>query len=142
METTYTKLGNLVNDTFTVVEAGGYKWKMWNNETKKMEMSDDYQKGFQKKYTVKTDKGILDLGSGQLASLLEAVYYQGEADIRNKTFAVKSNGKTGMDIRYFFNPVRASQQSHSDNEPDMDKPFSLDSIKTSDDSIDLSSIPF
>lgn len=103
---TYTKLSNLVNDEFTVVEAGGWTFKRWNNEARRMEVSEQYQEGFRKMYTIKTDKGTLDLGSGQLGNLLEIAYYKGTADINGKTFAVKSNGKTGMDIRYFFNLKR------------------------------------
>jgi hypothetical protein len=45
-----------------------------------------------------------------MATLLEAVCNKGEADINNKIFEVKSNGKTGIDIRYFFNPVRQERE--------------------------------
>jgi len=103
---TYTKLSSLVGDTFTVEKAGGFQWKRWDNESKKMLISEQYQEGFQKKYTIDTDKGRLDLGSGQLSSLLEGFYSKGVSDINGKTFSVKSNGKTGMDIRYYLNPVR------------------------------------
>ncbi len=106
----YTKLGNLVDDQFTVSKAWGYTWKKWDNENSKMLMSDEWQEGYQKKYQLDTDKGTLDLGSGQLASLLEAVYKDGKADINGRTFKVKSNGKQGMDIRYFFNVVQGEPQ--------------------------------
>ena len=107
---TYTKLGNLVDDQFTITKAWGYTWKKWDNENSKMLMSDEWQEGYQKKYQLDTDKGTLDLGSGQLASLLEAVYKDGKADINGRTFKVKSNGKTGMDIRYFFSAVQGEPQ--------------------------------
>lgn len=105
----YTKLSALVNDSFTIKEVGGYVWKRWNPQTSKMEVSDSYVEGYRKIYPVTTDKGQLDLGSGQLGSILEAAFYQGKADLIGKTFAVKSNGKMGMDIRYFFNPVKPNE---------------------------------
>lgn len=126
---TYTKLGNLVDDQFTVEKAWGYTWKKWDQNEGKMLMSDEWQEGYQKKYQLDTDKGTLDLGSGQLASLLEAVYKDGKADINGRTFKVKSNGKTGMDIRYFFNVVQSQ-----DIVP-------TDVIDVADD-FDMSQIPF
>lgn len=105
MEKKYTKLSALVGSTFTVEKAGGYTFKKWDNEAKKMLVSERYEQGFRKIYSLETDKGYLDVGPGQLSSLLEATYKQGKADINKVTFEVKSNGKTGMDIRYFFNVV-------------------------------------
>lgn len=109
-KTTYTKLKDLVDDQFTIEEAYSFKWKMWSPDTKRMLVSDDYMEGYRKVYAVKTDKGVLDLGPGQIGNLLEAVYYKGDANLINKTFKVKSNGKTGMDIRYFFNPVKTTDK--------------------------------
>lgn len=105
----YTKLSELVNDSFTVEQAGGFTWKRWNNEARRMEVSDQYQEGYRKMYTIDTNKGRMDLGAGQLGNLLEIAYSKGVADINGKTFNVKSNGKSGMDIRYFFNMVREPQ---------------------------------
>jgi len=106
----FTKLSNLVNNTFRVEKVWGYKWKMWDESQRRMLMSDSWQKDYKKAWQVDTDKGSLDLGSGQMATLLEAVCNKGEADINNKIFEVKSNGKTGIDIRYFFNPVRQERE--------------------------------
>ncbi len=102
----YTKLSSLVNGTFTIQKFNGYKWKMWDNVEKKMLISDTWQKDYRKVYQVETDKGLLDLSANQTGILLEAVVRNGIADLNNQTFQVKSNGKTGMDIRYFFNVVR------------------------------------
>ena len=129
---TYTKLSNLVNDTFTVTEAFGYQWKRYNAEVKRMEISEQYAEGFRKMYTINTDKGRMDLGAGQLGQLLEGVYQKGVADINGRTFSVKSNGKTGMDIRYYINPVR-------DNAPKQD---TLPKHEDVEKQIDLADIPF
>jgi len=100
----YVKLSELVGGNFTVNKVLGYKYKMWDNDNRKMIVSEVKQEGFRKLYQVETDKGILDLGTGQMGNLLEPVFHDGLADINLRTFDVTSNGKTGMDIRYFFNP--------------------------------------
>jgi len=115
MEKEYTKLSNLVNGTFTINKMFGYKWKMWDNTEKKMLVSDIWQKDYRKIYGAETDKGILDLSASQMGVLLETVSKNGEANLNGRTFQVKSNGKTGMDIRYFFNAVH-------DNHNQIEKP--------------------
>lgn len=126
----FVKLSELINNTFTVENGGKYVWKMWDQANKKMLMSDTYQQGYRKIYGLQTDKGILDLGSGQLSTLLEATYKNGTADINGVTFEVKSNGKTGMDIRYFFNVVKGVKKAESveDEDDGLDDPISLDDI--------------
>ena len=104
----FTKLSALVDDKFTITGVDEYTWKMWDSENKKMLVSRDFVKGYRKVYPVTTDKGALDLGSGQIGSLLESTFYKGKSDLVNKTFSVKSNGKTGMDIRYYFNVVKSA----------------------------------
>lgn len=114
---TYTKLSALIDDDFTVTAVDRYTYKKWDNEAKKMIMSHEWQEGYRKLYPVTTDKGKLDLGSGQIGSLLEAVMKDGRSDLINRTFHVKSNGKQGMDIRYFFNPVK------NESDQSIDDPF-------------------
>jgi len=130
MEKKYTKLSDLVDSTFTIKKAWGFTWKKWDAESKRMLTSDRYEQGFRKVYSLETDKGNLDVGSGQLSALLEAVYRNGVADINNRSFAVKSNGKTGMDIRYYFNPVKTETVQAKIEDDEYDKP------------VDLSGIPF
>lgn len=108
-EKKFTKLSELVDNDFTVERAYGYQFKMWDATAKRMLVSETYEQGYRKIYSLDTDKGKLDLGSGQLSSLLEATYKNGKADINGVTFHVKSNGKTGMDIRYYFNKVRDAE---------------------------------
>lgn len=102
----YTKLSALVGDTFTVEKAYGFTWKKFDPESKRMLISETYEEGYRKIYSLDTDKGKLDVSGSQLGNLLEGTYKNGEANIVGRTFAVKSNGKTGMDIRYFLNPVK------------------------------------
>jgi len=126
---TYTKLSNLVDQDFTITKAGGYQFKKWDDQAKRMLVEERYVEGYRKLYTIDTDKGRMDLGSGQLANLLEAVYKNGQADINGKTFHVKSNGKSGMDIRYYFNAVQAPKPVGGVDE-EMEQ------------ELDMSSIPF
>lgn len=109
-ETQYTKLGALVGRNFTVKDVKDPKYKKWDTQSGKMVVSDTWQEGYRKLYSVETDRGIMDLGSGQLASLLEATFKNGKADIVGQTFHVKSNGKSGIDIRYYFNLVKQEQE--------------------------------
>jgi len=134
-----TKLSNLVNDTFTVLEVKGYGYKKWDAESHKMLFSRDFEKGYRKVYTVVTDKGTLDLGATQFGTLLEGISKNGKADIIDWSFTVKSNGKTGMDIRYFFNPVwnKPVQEGNGNSAPLPDN----SNIDVNEE-IDLSEIPF
>lgn len=106
----YIKLSDLVGSEFTVETVWGFSYKKWDNEARKMLSSPTYEKGYRKLYQVGTDKGKLDLGSGQMGNLFEGVQHAGQANIIGATFSVKSNGKSGMEIRYYLNPVRADQE--------------------------------
>lgn len=128
MDKKFVKLSSLVNDTFTVKEMGGYTFKLWDNEQRKMLTSDTYVKGYRKIYTAETDKGTLDLGAGQLGNLLEAVFTKGKADLIGKTFEVKSNGKSGLDIRYFFNVKKNIEPGYEQEPVDVNEPINLDDI--------------
>lgn len=108
-ENKYIKLSDLVNATFTVDKVWGYQYQMWDNTEKKMLRSDKWQKGYTKTYNLETDKGKLTLRANQLANCLEAVVKDGVADLNGQTIQVKSNGKSGMEIRYFFNAVRPTE---------------------------------
>lgn len=134
-ERTFTKLSLLVNDSFTIEKVNEYVFKRFNPQTMKMETSQDWQKDFQKKYPTLTDRGELDLSAAQLASLLEACSYGGKADVVGKTFEVKSNGKTGIEIRYFFNVVKDKEVRTE--ESDKDEVYDIEGER-----IDPSEIPF
>lgn len=115
MENNFTKLSELVNSQFTIKKVFPPTWKMWDKASGKMLVSHSPEKGYRKLYGTDTDKGKLDLGTGQIGSLLEAVFDDGRADLNGVTFLVKSNGKSGIDIRYFFDVVE-----------DKDEPFQIE----------------
>lgn len=110
-DTQYTSLKALTDDSFTVKSVDkDVIYKKWDDAEKKYVTSDGPEKGFSKKYVVQTDKGQLELGIQQFGSLLEATFSDGKADVNNKTFEVKSNGKTGIDVRYFLNLTTPGRQ--------------------------------
>lgn len=110
-DTKYIKLVDLVDNSFTVEKVFYPQYKMWDNDAKRMLISDRWEKGYRKIYGVVTDKGTLDLSSNQIGTMLESVSKGGEAKITGRTFNVKSNGKTGMDIRYYINPLKEERQT-------------------------------
>jgi len=143
----YIKLGALVGQVFTINKVGGYQFKMWNPQTNKMDVSDTWQQGFQKKYQVETDKGKLELSSSQLSQLLEGVVKDGVADINGRSFMVKSNGKSGMEIRYFLNPATSQPKQGSMIDPEVKAKLEAQRpeqppVDQLEEEIDLSSIPF
>ena len=140
MDKKFTKLIALVGDSFTVEKSYGWKYKKWDPVSKKMLVSERYEQDFQKRYTLETDKGILDLGSGQLSALLEAVYKDGAANIIGRTFNVKSNGKVGMEIRYYFNAEKVSKERPSLREK-WDATRGVEDLEPVTDA-DLADIPF
>lgn len=137
----YTKLSEVAGKTMTIKAVKGYAWKYWSNADRRMITKPEYFEGASKKYQVDTDKGLLDLGTGQIGNLLEAVFKDGQADLNGKTFKIESNGKTGMDIRYYFSEVKDFQSEPSRiKSQEVDPPEGFEDVKEEDD--DLSSIPF
>lgn len=124
----FIKLVDLVDGTFTVEKVWGYKFKLWDSENKKMLSSDTWVKGYRKVYNLQTNMGGLDVSAGQFANMLESVSKNGVADVNGRTFAVKSNGKTGMDIRYYINPTKDPVQTDKVEEVVDDEPINLDDI--------------
>jgi hypothetical protein len=104
-KTQYTSLKQLVDSEFTVEKVYGYQWKKYDPESKRMIISEKWEKDYNKVYGIVSDKGTLDVSAGKLGEMLEKASKHGEANILGKTFSVKSNGKEGMDIRYYLNLV-------------------------------------
>lgn len=134
-ERQYTSLKKLVGEEFTVLAVKGYQWKKYDPDSNRMIVSEKYEQGFSKKYGIETNKGFMDISAGQLGNMLEGVQKNGISDLRDKTFSVKSNGKEGMEIRYYVNPVYGAPQTEKPAvEPQRasqdvdDEPISLDDI--------------
>lgn len=143
----YTKLGALVNSQFTITKAEGYVWKMYDPQQGKYLTSESWQEGYDKRYKLQTDKGILELSKAQMSQLLEGVVREGVSDINGKTYSVKSNGKTGNEVRYWLNPTKR-EEVKSIQDPEVrakleaNRPAIGGVDQEMEDEIDLSSIPF
>lgn len=125
----FVKMSSLVDGQFTITGIQGFKYKMWDPGAKKMQVMNEPTKGFRKVYQVETDKGILDLGTGQIGAVLEALLSVGTGEVKlfGSTVSVKSNGKTGMDIRYFFDGVDETPERTPTDE-EVDEPVDLTDI--------------
>lgn len=115
----FEKLSNLVGETITVEKVLDFQWKMWDAANNKMLVSDNWQQGYQKRWQVVTDRGQIDMSQSQVANMLEAVSHAGQSNIIGCTFSVKSNGKTGKEIRYFLNAVRTAPSQQEEMTEDM-----------------------
>lgn len=146
----YIRLKDLVGSEFKVEEVYNYQWKKWDTEAKQMLVSDSYEQGYRKVYTINSDKGKFDISASQIGNMLEGVSKKGEANIVGRTFTVKSNGKDGMEIRYYINPVKeergespaweARRQQFEERKVEQ---AGLDVAETDiPDKVDLSEIPF
>lgn len=125
----YTKMSNLVDKDFTVQKVNGYKWKKWDNVARTMLTSDTYVPEHSKKYEIETDKGKMDVSQSQLGSMLEGVSKDSMSTIIGATFHVKSNGKTGVEIRYYINPVfNAPKKEVEEDTTDYDAPLNVDDV--------------
>jgi hypothetical protein len=104
---------------FTIESFKGKKYKKWDAENKRMLESPTWQDGYRLMYRFEATEGILELSKSQVGEMCASVLDQyGRANLSGVTFLVKTNGKTGMDIRYFFNPVK--KEDHVEEEIDVD----------------------
>lgn len=110
----YTKLSALIDSEFTIDKVYGYKFKKWDTDSGRMLSEDNWFEGARKVYQVETDKGTLDLSESQLGTIMVKVSHAGASDVIGCTVAVKSNGETGINIRYFLNPVKTAVRSSED----------------------------
>lgn len=120
----FTKLSKLVDSEFTIERVHGFKYKAWNPQESKMVINDEWFEGARKLYQVDTDKGTLDLSEGQLGTIFAKSQQNGKSDVIGVTVGVKSNGKTGIDIRYYLNALK--QKPVKTQESDDDRYFGYD----------------
>lgn len=112
--------------TFTVIAVRGFVWKSWSKELNKMEESPIPKKGFTKKWSLETDKGVLEISQSNMGTLLELCLRGTVSDLTNETFKTRTNGLTGLDIRYWFDRVPKPVEDEvivRDEEPLQDMPF-------------------
>ena len=113
----YVKLKDLVNRQFTIQEVKGFSYKLWDQAQKTMLFSPTFVKGYRKIWALETSEGTLDVSASQLGTMLESVCYNGNSVLKGKSFEVKSNGKEGQEIRYFFNLREQPKEMPQANTP-------------------------
>lgn len=104
-ESPYVGTKDLVGEEFTVLNVQKRKYRLWDSSNNKFLVSDSPKRDYQAFWLVETDKGQWSASAAQIGQLLTAVEEEGIADILDKTFSCDSNGKSGMEIRYFFDLV-------------------------------------
>ena len=97
-------MSNLVGKTFVFKSILQGQFKKWDNENKTMLTRSTWDDGYRWVFTIETDQGQLDIGTGQLGMILKAFFDKETltSNIKNGIVEVKSNGKTGLEIRYYF----------------------------------------
>lgn len=134
----FIKMSNLVGSQFVFKSILKGQFKKWDDENKTMLTRDTWDAGYRFVITVETDKGQLDIGEGQLGTMLKAFFDKDTctSNIKNGIVEVKSNGKTGQDIRYFFN--RKGYATNNENSPMQEQA----PIPVEEDECDISNLPF
>lgn len=140
----YFKLKDITE--FNVTKVFGYKWKLWVEAENRMVESDVWFQGASKKYnlgvTVNGEQGYLEVSQNQLANMLEAFHKDGQSNIISQAFKVKTNGKTGMEIRYYINPVFVGVEHAPTNVQSQASPEQPPLPPEPVDSYDVNNVPF
>ncbi len=103
MDKEFKKLSEV--QSFKVVKVVKSFYQKWNEAEKKYERSDTPSKGFSQRYLVEMDDCIINMSKAQVGEMLVGSLDGSGADIAGKSFTVRNNGKTGIEIRYFINPM-------------------------------------
>jgi predicted Zn-dependent protease len=134
-KTKYIKKQDLVGVAFTIKKVWPAQWTMWDNVARTMSKSDVPKKDHSKTYNVVTSEGTVGISAHMLGNFLEAVQSNGQSSIIGATFRLATNGKTGMEVRYFINVVDDVEDRNDDSaksetrlDDDTEQEINLDSI--------------
>lgn len=78
-------------------------YSRWDEELKKYENVDVPTKGYSAKYIFECEDFLVSLSSSQFGQMLEACWMEDCSIPVGKIFRVNTNGKTGIEIRYYIN---------------------------------------
>jgi hypothetical protein len=109
----FKKLSDLTDKQFRLNSVIGYHYQCWNEVEKKFVKSDSPQKGFSRKWQIeitdKDGKNTVDVSDDFLSKVLLDAFSK-KCGIENQIIYLKTNGKTGMEIRYFPNILLVKEQ--------------------------------
>lgn len=96
--------------SFTIEKIVKAYFERWNDNEKKYEKAETWQEGFTPKWLIETPEFMLPLSKDQVSQALMASFkLDGTSNIIGKSYLVKTNGKSGKEIRYFLNEMRIQQ---------------------------------
>lgn len=96
--------------SFTIEKIVKAYFERWNETEGKYEKSETWQEGFTPKWLIETPEFMLPLSKDQVSQALMASFkLDGTSNIIGKSYLVKTNGKSGKEIRYFLNEMRIQQ---------------------------------
>jgi hypothetical protein len=82
-------------------------YQAWDQVNNKSLKSDVWQDGYKAKFLFEGDDFLIDLSQDNVNQMLGACLKpDGTSSVLEKSFEVKTNGKTGMEIRYYFNLMK------------------------------------
>lgn len=97
--------------SFTIEKIVKAYFERWNETEGKYEKSETWQEGFTPKWLIETPEFMLPLSKDQVSQALMASFkLDGTSNIIGKSYQVKTNGKTGKEIRYFLNEMRLPKE--------------------------------
>jgi hypothetical protein len=115
----YKKLTDLVDKQFKFIRVTDSAYTRWDDVNKKYERSDTPQKGFQRKWKIEiSDKdGVssIDVSDDFLSKVLLDGYAK-NCKIENQIVYLKTNGKTGMEIRYYPSILTVKEDTYEQPE--------------------------
>lgn len=101
----YVNTKDLVGEVFSIDSVAQKNWRFWNPAQEKFEYSQVPKKGHAPFWRVETNKGTWSASAAQYSQVLLAAESEGMSDVLDKKFHCQSNGKDGIDVRYFFDHV-------------------------------------
>ncbi len=97
--------------SFTIQAIVKSYFERWNETEGKYEKSETWAEGFSPKWLIETPEFMLPLSKDQVSQALMASFkLDGTSNIIGKSYQVKTNGKTGKEIRYFLNEMRIPKE--------------------------------
>jgi hypothetical protein len=111
----FKKMSDLSEKQFRFNKVLGSSYKRWNEEEKKFEESLTPTKGFSRKWKISiTDKDgecQVEVSDDMLSRVLLDAYAK-HCGIEGQIIYLKTNGKTGMEIRYYPNIMLVNDGTH------------------------------
>lgn len=102
-DTPWVNTKDLVDTEFKVVDIEKRQYRMWDEVEGKYVYSKTPKKGYMPFWKITLKNGVWTASPAQYSQLLLAAEDGGLADVLDKSFTCSSNGKSGKDVRYWFN---------------------------------------